>query len=337
MGRFSVFSFIKDQYTTLPSIKAFQKDLTGKTVIVTGANVGLGLEAARHFASMNPGRLILACRSRQSSEEAVKDIERTTACKSVEWWALDLTSFQSVSDFATRFEKEGGGKIDILVENAGINTGVYRQSKDGYESTLQTNHLGTAFLGLLLLPWLSRTESRVVVVSSELHYMVKSIKEADSPNIIDKLSDEKYCTSSVMRERYHVTKAFNVFFVKALAERLPADTKITVDAVNPGLCHSKLTREIEGVLAVFVSILKGILARTTEVGSRTLVHAALGGTQAEMQGKYLNKCQVEEESDFIISPEGHQIQHRLWDETVHILSKHDDRVKRNIDEYLKRN
>lgn len=63
------------------------------------------------------------------------DIQRTTGCKTVEYWHLDLQSFASVSAFATRFEKEGGGKLDILVENAAIATRKYQKTSDGYEST----------------------------------------------------------------------------------------------------------------------------------------------------------------------------------------------------------
>ncbi|KZT39201.1 NAD(P)-binding protein [Sistotremastrum suecicum HHB10207 ss-3] len=335
MGRYSLPGFLRDQFTTLPPIETLSKDLTGKTVIVTGANVGLGLEAARHLASMNPGRLILACRSAKSAEEAVKDIQTTTGCKTVVFWPLDLSSFKSVTDFVDRFEKEGGGRLDILVQNAGIARREYVQTEDGYESTIQTNHLSSALLTILLLPILSKTESRVVVVSSELHLFVKNLEEAKSPQIIAKLSDKAHCTPSVMRQRYNVSKALNVFFVKALAARLPSDTLITVDAVTPGFCHSKLTRESKGAVGVLVAILKALIARTTEAGSRNLVYAALSGTQAEMQGKYLNKCQVYEESDYILSAEGQKVQDRLWDETVSILSEKDGRVKSITAELLR--
>lgn len=102
--------------------------------------------------------------------------------------------------------------------------------------SIQTNHLSSALLTILLLPILSKTESRVVVVSSELHLFVKNLEEAKSPQIIAKLSDKAHCTPSVMRQRYNVSKgssysqkmrepypkfhsieALNVFFVKALA------------------------------------------------------------------------------------------------------------------------
>jgi len=85
-----------------------------------------------------------------------------------------------------------------------------------------------------------------------------------------------------------------------------------VDVVNPGFCHSSLTREASGTKWLFMKLLKLALARTTEEGSRTLVHAALAGTQSEMQGRYLNACRVEEESDYAISEEGSKVEEKVW-------------------------
>jgi retinol dehydrogenase 12 len=70
--------FVKDQFTTLPPLAT--ADLTGKTVVVTGANVGLGFEASKHFARMNPGRLILACRSEEKGKTAVASKSGIISC-----------------------------------------------------------------------------------------------------------------------------------------------------------------------------------------------------------------------------------------------------------------
>lgn len=76
-------------------------------------------------------------RNISTSSNAATDIQTTTGCKTVVFWPLDLSSFKSVTDFVDRFEKEGGGRLDILVQNAGIARREYVQTEDGYESTYE--------------------------------------------------------------------------------------------------------------------------------------------------------------------------------------------------------
>lgn len=85
------------------------------------SSIGLGLEAARHIARMNPALLILACRSVERGQEAVRDILSTTRSKSrIECWQLDLADFSSVQSFAKRLQgKDGNGRLDVMLENAG--------------------------------------------------------------------------------------------------------------------------------------------------------------------------------------------------------------------------
>ncbi|KZT34062.1 short-chain dehydrogenase [Sistotremastrum suecicum HHB10207 ss-3] len=336
MAPFSLSKFISDQMTVLPSVDELKADLSGKTVIVVGANTGLGLEAARHFASMNPERLILACRTPMTAYAAVDDIKKTAGCQTVEFWPIDLTSFASVSAFATRFEKEGGGKLDILVENAGIASHNYNRTRDGVEATLQTNHLASALLALLLLPSLSKaTNARITIVSCDAHYAISRLPEADSPKIIEKLNEKNTGSRREISTKYRISKLLNVFFTRALAEHLPAGSSITVDSVNPGLCHSELTRSSSGFFCYFVEFMKLILGRSTEAGSRTLVHAALAGHQESMQGRYLNNCRVGEESDFVLSSEGRTVQERVWKETVELLEEKDERVRGIVEGMLR--
>ena len=144
-----------------------------------------------------------------------------TGYAKAEVWSIDLSSFSSVIAFAERFEKDGG-RLDILVMNAGVATPVYEATADGYESTsvfycpilvppltlgnttsLQVNHLGTSLLSLLLLPSMvntanqASTVSRLVIVSSDVHYFTKISKDAQSaPNILAKLNSKEYSTAS---------------------------------------------------------------------------------------------------------------------------------------------
>ena len=150
--QYGVFQFLRDQLATVPPVE--HEDLTGKTVVVIGANVGLGFEAAKHFAKMNPERIILGCRSKERGEAAVtgetnpllsylsvshnyayKELKAETGYKSAELWIIDLARISSVVDFAERFEKEGS-RLDILLLNAGIEP-VHGQQLtiDGFEQT----------------------------------------------------------------------------------------------------------------------------------------------------------------------------------------------------------
>ncbi|KAE9398569.1 NAD(P)-binding protein [Gymnopus androsaceus JB14] len=107
-------------------------DLTGKTVIVTGANIGLGFEAAKHFATMNPAQLIIVCRSMEKAQASIKQIEKETGYKNAEPMVLDLGKWSSISEHWT--------VIDILVENAAVGIpGNYVPTEDGWES------IGAAF------------------------------------------------------------------------------------------------------------------------------------------------------------------------------------------------
>jgi NAD(P)-dependent dehydrogenase (short-subunit alcohol dehydrogenase family) len=109
------------------------KDCTGKTIIVTGANVGLGKEAARHYVRLNAEKVILACRSLDKGEAAKKDIEASTGRKdAIEVWQLDLSSYQSVKQFAERAKTLR--RLDSIVENAGISTRNFKEV-EGNEST----------------------------------------------------------------------------------------------------------------------------------------------------------------------------------------------------------
>jgi retinol dehydrogenase-12 len=105
-----------------------------------------------------------------------------------------------------------------------------------------------------------------------------------------------------------------VMFIRELSSRLPTPTLVAVSAVNPGFCHSRLAREVDSdpFLKFAKSVSKALLARATEVGSRTLVHAAIEPGERERHGHYLSSCEVTEESDYVLSVEGRQVSKRLW-------------------------
>ncbi len=124
--------------------------VSGKTFIVTGSNIGLGLEAARHFVRLDAAKVIIAVRSTSKGEEAKQSIESSTGRKGVvEVWPLDLGSYDSVKAFAEKAKKLD--RIDSLVENAGIATRAYTLMEEN-ESQITVNVVSTFLLALLLPP-----------------------------------------------------------------------------------------------------------------------------------------------------------------------------------------
>ena len=185
-------SFIYDQlFTKLPYPTA---DHSGQTVIITGSNVGLGLEAARHFTRLNAEKVILGVRNLEKGQKAKESIEETTQRQGVvEVWQLDLSSYESTKQFAHRAESLK--RLDTLVENAGIATDRYSVSEDN-ESTITTNVVSTFLLGLLLLPKLRESGSRfnftphLSIVSSEVHAWIK-FPEQNATNIFETLNGKE--------------------------------------------------------------------------------------------------------------------------------------------------
>ena len=177
--------------------------LSGQTVIVTGSNTGLGLEAARHFTRIGAAKVILAVRTPSKGETAKESIESSTNRKGVvEVWQLDLSSYESIKEFAKKVEKLD--RLDALVENAGIATDNHSITEDN-ESTITTNVVSTFLLALLLLPKLRESGQKfnmtphLVIVCSEVHAW-STFNERKSANIFDTLNNKE---TADMKDRYN--------------------------------------------------------------------------------------------------------------------------------------
>lgn len=140
-------------------------------------------------------------------------------------------------------------------------------------------------------------------------------------------NDPKY-----IADRYQVSKLLEVFMVRALAERMNsgphANEPIILNCLNPGLCHSSLSRSVTGIRRLIFEFFKLAMARTTEQGSRTLVAAAEAG--AESHGQYMSDCRVVPPSEFVRSDEGKKTQERVYTELMAILEKIQPGISKNI-------
>jgi NAD(P)-dependent dehydrogenase (short-subunit alcohol dehydrogenase family) len=175
-------TFLHSQlFAKLPYPKS---SFSGQTVIITGSNTGLGLEAARHIARLGASKVILACRTISKGQTAAANITSSEHLTSdrVEVWELDLSSYESVKAFSQRVQQLD--RLDAFIQNAGILTAQYRL-EEGEESTITVNVTSATLLGLLVLPKLRQSakkygvRGRLSFVGSDLQYIAK-FKEAES-------------------------------------------------------------------------------------------------------------------------------------------------------------
>ena len=210
-------------------------DLTGKVIIVTGANSGIGYEAAKEFARKG-AQTIMACRSMEKAEAALAMIQAEIPEAPTEIMMLDLTSLASVHKFAGEF-KAKYDRLDVLVNNAGIMWAPYGVTEDGFESHFGTNHLGHfALTGLLIDLLLATPGSRVVSVSSTGHRS----GSMDFDNLM--YEDGK----GYQRQRaYGRSKLANLLFTYELQRRyeaIGADAMAT--AAHPGGSNTNLGYDV---------------------------------------------------------------------------------------------
>ncbi|KAI7872107.1 hypothetical protein BDF14DRAFT_1756509 [Spinellus fusiger] len=210
--------------------------LGGKVAIITGSNTGIGLVCTREMARKGC-HVVMACRNKEKTEAAIAKIIEETGNTKVEFMPLDLLSLQSTKTFATTF-KARHGRLDILINNAGIMMCPFSLSEDGIESQFATNHVAPFYLTMLLLPLLEKsTSSRIVNISSMGHSMTQSEINLSTIN------DKKYYNKTL---QYSKSKLANILFTRELAKRLEAKgvENVYVNCNHPGIVNSDLYRHV---------------------------------------------------------------------------------------------
>jgi NAD(P)-dependent dehydrogenase (short-subunit alcohol dehydrogenase family) len=220
-------------------------DMTGRTVIITGANSGIGRAAATALAEHN-ARVVLAARDTTKGQDAAAGMAGTTEVR-----RLDLASLDSVRQFAADWE----GEIDILINNAGIMIPPYSKTTDGFEMQFGTNHLGHFALTNLLL---DRVTGRVVTVSSTGHRM----------GVID-FDDLNWERKPYRAWRaYGQSKLANLLFTAELQRRLSAvGSTVIATAAHPGYAATNLQFHSGSRVNDVVGM----------IGNRTIGQSAEGG------------------------------------------------------------
>jgi NAD(P)-dependent dehydrogenase (short-subunit alcohol dehydrogenase family) len=256
--------------------------LDGKTAIVTGANSGLGYQAAKALADKG-AHVIMACRDAGRAEKALERLKTEVVQPSVEVRALDLASLASIRDFAENVTVP----INILVNNAGVMALPKRLTADGFEMQFGTNHLGHfALTGRLLPRLLAEPGARVVTVSSDVH----RIGKIDFDNLQGEKSYSKW-------RAYGQSKLANILFANELGRRAAAaGADLTSLSAHPGYAStnlqaagSKMTGSKVG--AAFAGVGNRVFAQSDANGALPLIYAvtspdAVSGEYAGPSGAF---------------------------------------------------
>lgn len=277
-------------------------DLWGRVAVVTGANAGIGFEAARALAGRG-AEVHLACRDRVKGERARDRILERHPGARVQLGQLDLASLASVRDYARGF---GPPRVDILLCNAGLITWGYKETRDGVERVVGVSHIGHVELFSGLRERLARAgRSRLVMVSSESHRWPRTLDFSRFP-----FPRQKY--RSLLA--YGQAKLCNALFA-AEVQRRYSDLGITAASLHPGSMipteisrGSRLTRSVFALVTPFT--------KSVAQGAATSVYCATAPEVEENAGGYFADCAPKKPSREAQDP---AVARRLWDVTRELI------------------
>lgn len=270
-------------------------DLSAQTIIVTGANTGIGEVAATVLAGAG-ARVIFACRTRSTAEIAIARARSIYPDCRAEFAELDLASLASIKRFAASLDVD---RIDTLICNAGLAVMAYEETADGFERTVGVCHIGHFLLARLLMPKLLAAPSpRVVMVSSTSHKQPAKLDFENFPMSADKF---KGMTA------YGQAKLCNVLMAKSLQRRY-GDRGLTACALHPGTLIATEIGRNSALVGTLIKLIRPF-TKTRSQGAATTVWAAVHEPASELAGQYLTDCQISRSS---IESNDVSVADRLW-------------------------
>ena len=242
-------------------------DLTGKVIIVTGANSGIGFEASKEFARKG-AQTVMACRSMDKAQVALAQIQAEIPHAPAEIMQLDLANQATIHQFAETF-KAKYARLDVLVNNAGIMMVPYGTTKDGFEKQLGTNHLGHfALTGLLSELLLKTPGSRVVNVTSNGH----RFGDMDFDNLMYEGGNDYSPTLA-----YGRSKLANLLFTYELQRRYEAQGANAIAvAAHPGSSNTNLGHHLadQWYMRLALVLLK-LVIQSASMGALPMIRASV--------------------------------------------------------------
>lgn len=311
---------LKGKWLTPPSEPT--ETFTGKTIIVTGSNTGLGFSAALKFCLLDASKVILAVRDEQKGNTTKAAIEsRTGRTNQLEVWNLDMTSYHSIQAFVSRATTLKN--LDIVILNAGIHRATHQTSPYGWETDIQTNTLSTTLLAILLIPKLKqsnrKTEKPPVLsfINSGMHENVPISSEIrKAPNILEASNTAKTFNGPT---QYAVSKLFTMYAANKLST-IHSSSDIVITSVCPGAVATDLARDytsVAGKIAVFV--FKNLFTRTPDVGARSIVSGVLLGEKAH--GRFWQHDEIKPPGRNLVGEENEMLAEKVWENILEALGK----------------
>ncbi|HZG78764.1 MAG TPA: oxidoreductase [Paenibacillus sp.] len=241
-------------------------DQRGKTVVVTGASSGIGLEAAKVLASKGAD-VVLAVRNAAKGEAAVRRIREAAPGANLQLLPLDLADLGSVRAFAAAYREARGERLDLLINNAGVMIPPYGKTKDGFELQFGSNHLGHFALTGLLLPSLLAAGNGARVVT------LTSIAARSGRIDFDNLDGSRGYGAMKF---YSQSKLANLLFALELQRRLSAAGASAISvACHPGISTTNLMSRGSGKqTGWFMKMLLASVGHSAEMGALPTLYAA---------------------------------------------------------------
>jgi len=277
-------------------------DLRGKTVLITGANSGIGKTTAMGLAKLG-AHLVLVCRDEAKAKAAIIDITRKSGSDSIELITADLLLQRDARRAAAQFLTTHS-RLDVLINNAGTNFPSYAETEDGIERTMAVNYFAPFLFTNLLLDVLEKTgHSRVVNVSSVGH----SNAHLDLENLT---RDRRMGTYGI--GAYSRSKLALVLFTYELARRLRGES-VTANCLHPGAVRTNIWSHA-GTMSPFMR-LASLFMNSPGEGAKTVIYLSSSPEVEGISGKYFDNCrQVRSSEDSY----NESLASRLWEMSLRI-------------------
>jgi len=286
--------------TDLHLAQSSTTNLKGKICLVTGANSGIGKATATGLAALG-ATVVLVCRDSVKGETALNEVKTKTGNNSVSMMIADLSSLQSIKQFADDF-KSKYKQLHVLINNAGVHLATRRLTVDGNETTFAVNYLAPFLLTNLLLNLLETSSpSRIVNLTSRTaggaHIDLKDIQGLG----------KKF---NGMRT-YNQSKLAIIMFTYELAKKLEG-TGVTVNCLHPGVIKTNLGRDFRGPFGLVFSFMR-IFFGKPEKAAEQVIYLASSPDVAGVTGKYFVKSKESNSNSESYNPSTNE---RLWKESV---------------------